>query len=98
MIPSVMRLICKISTVVGLLPQSHNARSYNVIDPNVFAFVSREGNRAYALPLCLEMQHLNLPHRNHLFPQVILILANGAVPSSDCLVLADHDVLGDLVE
>lgn len=29
---------------------------------------------------------------------MVLVLANGAVPAADGLVLADHDVLGDLVE
>lgn len=35
---------------------------------------------------------------NHLLLQVLLVLADAAVPASDRLVLAHHDVLGDLVE
>jgi hypothetical protein len=46
-------------------------------------------------PLCL---HLYLPHRHHLLSQVILVFPNAAVPPSDCLVLADHDVFGNLVQ
>lgn len=53
---------------------------------------------ALCIANCLKMQHLNLPHRDHLLPQVVLVLANAAVPSSDRLVLADHDVLGNLVK
>jgi len=34
----------------------------------------------------------------HLLAKVVLVLANGAVPSPGCLVLADHNVLGNLVE
>jgi hypothetical protein len=34
----------------------------------------------------------------HLLAQVVLVLADGALPLSGGLVLADHDVLGDLVE
>jgi hypothetical protein len=36
--------------------------------------------------------------RRHLLAEMVLVLANGAVPSADRLVFADHDVLGDLVE
>ena len=35
---------------------------------------------------------------NHLPLQVLLVLADAAVPAGDGLVLAHHDVLGDLVE
>jgi len=35
---------------------------------------------------------------NHLLLQVLLVLADAAVPAGDGLVLANHDVLGDLVE
>ena len=35
---------------------------------------------------------------DHLFLQVLLVLADAAVPAGDGLVLAHHDVLGDLVE
>jgi hypothetical protein len=35
---------------------------------------------------------------NHLLLQVLLVLADAAVPAGDGLVLAHHDVLGDLVE
>jgi hypothetical protein len=34
----------------------------------------------------------------HLLAQVVLVLADAALPLSGGLVLADHDVLGDLVE
>ena len=34
----------------------------------------------------------------HLLAQVVLVLADAALPLSGSLVLADHDVLGDLVE
>lgn len=34
----------------------------------------------------------------HLLAEVVLVLADAAVPSSDGLVLADHNILGDLVE
>ena len=36
--------------------------------------------------------------RHHLLPQVVLVLSDRAIPSADCLVLAYHDVLCDLVE
>jgi len=42
--------------------------------------------------------HLNLSHRNHLLPQIILILSNRAVPSPNRLVLAHHDILGNFVK
>jgi hypothetical protein len=35
---------------------------------------------------------------DHLLPQVVLVLGNGSIPSADGLVLAHHDVLGDLVK
>lgn len=35
---------------------------------------------------------------NHLLAEVVLVFTNAAVPAADGLVLADHDVLGDLVE
>ena len=35
---------------------------------------------------------------NHLLLQVLLVLADAAVPAGDSLVLAHHDVLRDLVE
>ena len=35
---------------------------------------------------------------NHLLLQVLLVGADAAVPAGDGLVLAHHDVLGDLVE
>jgi hypothetical protein len=35
---------------------------------------------------------------NHLLLQVLLVLADAAIPAGDGLVLAHHDVLGDLVE
>jgi len=36
--------------------------------------------------------------RRHLLAEVVLVLADRAVPPADSLVLADHDVLGNLVE
>jgi hypothetical protein len=41
---------------------------------------------------------LHLAHGNHLLPEIVLVVANGAVPSSDSLVLTHHDILGNLVE
>jgi hypothetical protein len=35
---------------------------------------------------------------NHLLPQMVLVLADAAFPSSDRLVLANHDVFCDLVK
>ena len=35
---------------------------------------------------------------NHLLLQVLLVRADAAVPAGDGLVLAHHDVLGNLVE
>lgn len=35
---------------------------------------------------------------DHLLLQVLLVLADAAVPAGDGLVLAHHDVFGDLVE
>jgi hypothetical protein len=40
----------------------------------------------------------DLPHRYHLLAEVILIFADTAIPALDRLVLAYHDVFGDLVE
>jgi len=34
----------------------------------------------------------------HLVAQVVLVRSDGTIPAADSLVLADHDVLGDLVE
>lgn len=34
----------------------------------------------------------------HLLAQVVLVLRDGSVPAADGLVLADHDVLGNLVK
>lgn len=36
--------------------------------------------------------------RNHLLPQVVLVLGDGAIPLPDRPVLADENLLGDLVE
>lgn len=47
---------------------------------------------------CTSSYHLNAARRNHLLPQVRLVLADVAVPSCHGFVLTDHDVLGDLVE
>jgi hypothetical protein len=35
---------------------------------------------------------------HHLLPQVILVLANGALPPCDGLVLANQNLFGDLVK
>ena len=43
-------------------------------------------------------QSLDGAGRNHLLPQVVLVLRDPAIPSADGLVLAHHDVLGDFVE
>lgn len=34
----------------------------------------------------------------HLLPQVILVIADAAIPPRHCLLLADHDIFGNLVE
>ena len=44
------------------------------------------------------MRPLDRVAGQHLLAQVVLVLADAALPSSDGLVLADHDVLGNLVE
>jgi hypothetical protein len=44
------------------------------------------------------MKSLDGAGGNHLPLQVLLVLADAAVPAGDGLVLAHHDVLGDLVE
>jgi hypothetical protein len=46
----------------------------------------------------MENAGLDSSGSQHLLPQVVLVLADRARPLSDGLVLADHDVLGDLVE
>lgn len=45
-----------------------------------------------------ELASLDGTGSNHLPLQVLLVLADAAVPAGDGLVLAHHDVLGDLVE
>jgi hypothetical protein len=40
---------------------------------------------------------LHLAHRLHLLAQVILVLANAAIPPVNALVFADHDVFGNTV-
>lgn len=42
--------------------------------------------------------HSNLTHRNHLLPQIVLILSNRAIPSPNRLILAHHDILGNLIK
>jgi hypothetical protein len=42
--------------------------------------------------------HLKSTKRRHLLSEMVLVLANSSVPSSNCLVFAHHDVLCDLVE
>lgn len=41
---------------------------------------------------------LDLAHGNHLLSQIVLVLADRAIPPFDRLVLAHHDVFGDLIE
>lgn len=45
-------------------------------------------------------QRINLDSASlkHLLAEVVLVLADAGVPSTDGLVLADHDILCDLVE
>ena len=45
-----------------------------------------------------QQQRLNGAGSQHLLAQVLLVLADRAVPARDGPVLAHHDVLGDLVE
>jgi hypothetical protein len=47
---------------------------------------------------CHASRSLDRVAGQHLLAQVVLVLADGALPLSGGLVLADHDVLGDLVE
>lgn len=44
------------------------------------------------------LTHLDATAGKHLLAEVVLVLANGTVPSPGGLVLANHDVLCDLVE
>ena len=44
------------------------------------------------------MCQLDLAHRHHLLAKIVLVFSYRSFPSRDCLVLADHDFLGDLVE
>jgi len=62
---------------------------------------------AYTVPLKLKKMpsnsltsdiRLHLSCRHHLLSEMVLVLANGAVPPSDGLVLTHHNVFGDLVE
>jgi len=48
--------------------------------------------------LTFRLAHLNSTHRQHLLPQVVLVFPDAAVPPSNRLVLADHNVFGNLVE
>jgi len=41
---------------------------------------------------------LDRTSRQHLLPEVILVLSNGAWPLPHSLVFAYHDVLGDLIQ
>jgi hypothetical protein len=41
---------------------------------------------------------LNLAHRDHFLSQVVLVVSDAAIPSSDCLVLANQDVFRNFVE
>lgn len=41
---------------------------------------------------------LDCTGRGHLVPELLLVFSDGAVPPGDRLVLAHHDVLGNLVE
>lgn len=49
-------------------------------------------------PMLQRVASLDGAGSNHLLLQVLLVLADAAVPAGDGLVLAHHDVLGDLVE
>jgi hypothetical protein len=40
----------------------------------------------------------NSSHREHLLSQMVLVITNRSVPSSNCLVFAHHNVLCDLVQ
>lgn len=43
-------------------------------------------------------RHLDLAGVDHLLSEVVLVLADGTIPSADSLVLAHHDVFGNLVQ
>jgi len=51
------------------------------------SYLIRRGNAA-----------LHRTRGHHLLPQMVLIFSNRAVPSPNSLVLAHHNVLGNLVE
>jgi hypothetical protein len=42
--------------------------------------------------------NLDCTHGHHLLPQVVLVLSNRAIPFTDRLVLAHHDIFCDFVK
>jgi hypothetical protein len=48
--------------------------------------------------LQIPTNYLHLTHGHHFLSEIVLVLADAAIPSFDRLVLAHHDVLGNLVE
>ena len=44
------------------------------------------------------MRNLDLSHSHHLLPEIILVPPDRAVPASNRLVLAHHDVFCNLVK
>lgn len=61
--------------------------------------------RVLQLGKCMSFRKNNLNQnlskdtsRRHLLAEMVLVLANRSVPPCDCLVLANHDILGNLVE
>ena len=52
----------------------------------------------YTTILSILSENSDLPLRDHLLTEIILVLADRTVPPSNRLVLADHDVLGDFVQ
>ena len=41
---------------------------------------------------------LNRTGRNHLLPEIVLVLSNIAIPPSNSLVLTHHDILCNFIE
>jgi hypothetical protein len=66
--------------------------------PLLFAARVPQFRKRMLLAKTLIQRHLEGTKRRHLLSEMVLVLADAAVPSSDCLVFTHHDVLGNLVE
>jgi hypothetical protein len=54
--------------------------------------------RRMQIAISLPPAHLKSTSRRHLLSEMVLVLADAAIPPSDSLVLTHHNVLCDLVE